>query len=714
MKDEKPSQPRPKPDSLVAEVTLPALGLQTYLVLLVLAVLLPSLALGAATAWHMAGNYRAASEERLSDTVGAMALAIDREIEARSAALKVLAASPLLDSPESDLGAFNVQARRVAETLGSPIVLIGADQRLRIHTGRPYGMSLPAIHAAETAHVALVTGRPAVSDLITGSVSGTPLAAVMVPVLRNDRSIALLVTPLGATRLLDLLAAPGVLSGDAFGTLSDSQNTVVARSRNSQEFIGRPVPNWFVQASAGRDRGIIEGAALEGQDVVLAFRRLTSAPGWTVTIALPLAAHRASWWRPLLTLTVGGTATLLAALAAAAWLGRRVLRPVRALTRQTEAVAASGGDADHAKDEPAGITEFERLRLSMQRADTVLRDRAAEIAAGEARLRAVVETAADAIVVIDDTGIIQSFNRAAENIFGYAQADIIGSSLSMLIPPQHDMQHADATISNQQYMNTGQEIEGRRKDGSLVPLELAVAEWWDAEGRRFITAIMRDISARKADEARRMLLTREVDHRAKNALAVVQSVLRLTPRDEPERFAIAVEARVATLARVHSLLATEGWSGADLCTVAQRELAPYTPTACVRDAAVSLNGPPVVLAPTAVQPLAMVLHELATNAAQHGALSAPDGRVEVRWRAGRRAGEDGLLRLWWTENSGPAIRGAPARRGFGTRVIETTIRGQLGGSVVRHWEPTGLVVEIAIPLARVVAEAGGVASVVTG
>jgi two-component sensor histidine kinase len=222
---------------------------------------------------------------------------------------------------------------------------------------------------------------------------------------------------------------------------------------------------------------------------------------------------------------------------------------------------------------------------------------------------------------------------------------------------------------------------------------------------------MRDVSERKADEERRALLMREVDHRAKNALAVVQSVLRLTPRDEPRAFAAAVEARVAALARAHSLLAEGGWSGADLRAVAERELAPYAAPrggeGPMRGLLVSLDGPDVPLAPAAVQPLAMVLHELATNAAKHGALSAPGGRVEVRWRAGRRAEDDGMLRLRWAEAGGPPVAGAPARRGFGTRVVEATVRGQLGGAVERRWEPSGLVVEVAVPLARLEADAGG-------
>jgi two-component sensor histidine kinase len=265
--------------------------------------------------------------------------------------------------------------------------------------------------------------------------------------------------------------------------------------------------------------------------------------------------------------------------------------------------------------------------------------------------------------------------------------------------------------SERQAVGVGREVEGKRKDDSTVPLDLSIADWRDAAGERFFTVIMRDISARKATEARQDILVREVDHRAKNILAVVQSVLRLTARDQPGAFA-AAETRVAGLARVHSLLAEGGWSGADLRAVVERELAAYS---AVRGStggsvAVSLDGPPVALSPTAVQPLAMVLHELATNAAKHGALSAPGGRVEVRWTVGRRKGEDGLLRLRWAEVGGPPVAGPPGRRGFGTRVVEATVRGQLGGTVERRWEPTGLVVEVAVPVARVLAGAEAAAS----
>jgi PAS domain S-box-containing protein len=220
---------------------------------------------------------------------------------------------------------------------------------------------------------------------------------------------------------------------------------------------------------------------------------------------------------------------------------------------------------------------------------------------------------------------------------------------------------------------------------------------------RQLSGVSMDVTEQVEARQRRDLLAREVDHRAKNALAVVQSLLRLTPVSEPKAFVAAVEGRVLALARAHSLLAEAGWLGADLRTVAERELAPYA-AGSMNGGAVRLDGPAVALASTAVQPLAMLLHELATNAAKHGALSRPGGHVEVRWRAGRRAGEDGLLHLRWSEVGGPVAAGIPARRGLGSRLIETTVRGQLGGSIERRWDPAGLMCEIRVPLRRIMAD----------
>ena len=200
----------------------------------------------------------------------------------------------------------------------------------------------------------------------------------------------------------------------------------------------------------------------------------------------------------------------------------------------------------------------------------------------------------------------------------------------------------------------------------------------DAQGRALrLIGVSTDITERKVAEARQALMAREVDHRARNALTVVLSLVRLTRVQDPRDFAQAIEDRVGALARVHTLLAENHWLDADFGLLVEDELAPY------RDMAeVTTSGPAVRLTAKAMQPLALVLHELTTNAAKHGALSATGGRLDVRWSVDR----NGTLQLVWEESGGPPLAAPPDHRGFGLKLIEATAPGQLGGKVEFGWE----------------------------
>jgi two-component sensor histidine kinase len=214
-----------------------------------------------------------------------------------------------------------------------------------------------------------------------------------------------------------------------------------------------------------------------------------------------------------------------------------------------------------------------------------------------------------------------------------------------------------------------------------------------------------DVTERKRAEEQRLLLAREVDHRAKNALAVVQALLRLTParEEETKRFASTVADRVAAVARAHGLLSRERWVGAELRALVEEELAPYATDARGR---MRLGGPPVRLAVHAALSVSMLLHELATNAVKHGAFSAPGGQVEVAWARDPVSGE---LWLDWREIGGPPIAAPPpfddrTGGGFGSRLIARTAR-QLGGSIEFTWDPAGLHCTLRLPTDRLGAAA---------
>ncbi len=242
------------------------------------------------------------------------------------------------------------------------------------------------------------------------------------------------------------------------------------------------------------------------------------------------------------------------------------------------------------------------------------------------------------------------------------------------------------------------EVRVRWPDGSVHWIAAQGQTHRDAEGRPArISGVVSDVTARREAEARQALLAHEVDHRARNVLMVVQSALRLTRAPDLPSYVRAMEGRVAALARSLSLLAGGHWSGADLKALLEGELAPFLGAG----QHATVDGPPVTLPTGAVQPLAMAVHELATNAVKHGALSVPEGRVAVSWHlTGHVTGHvaDGALRLRWAETGGPPVAAPAARRGFGSRVLEATVRDQLGGALTLDWAASGLVCDITMPL----------------
>ena len=182
------------------------------------------------------------------------------------------------------------------------------------------------------------------------------------------------------------------------------------------------------------------------------------------------------------------------------------------------------------------------------------------------------------------------------------------------------------------------------------------------------------------------LLAREVDHRAKNALAVVQAIVRLTKGTDVHAFSAAVHGRIRAIANAHTLLSESRWIGADILKLVREELAPYQD-----GERVSILGSSVDLPPDAAQSVAIVLHELATNAAKYGALSRPEGRLTVSWNV-----VDDRLNLTWVELGGPVVS-RPETDGFGTKVINASVTGQLKGDVAFDWRPSGLHCHISIP-----------------
>ena len=226
------------------------------------------------------------------------------------------------------------------------------------------------------------------------------------------------------------------------------------------------------------------------------------------------------------------------------------------------------------------------------------------------------------------------------------------------------------------------EIRILRDNGQTRCCLATTAAALDAAGKlERLNGVLVDITDRKEAETMQILLAREVDHRARNALGVVQAIVRLARADTVEGYVKAVDGRIQALAHTHELLSKSRWQGADIERLIAEELEPYREQDADR---VSIRGPSVILPPERAQAIGIVLHELATNAAKYGALSRAEGRLDVHWSF-----QDNILALDWRESGCREIV-EPTRRGFGTKIISSSIHQGNGGEVGFEWLPTGL------------------------
>lgn len=207
-----------------------------------------------------------------------------------------------------------------------------------------------------------------------------------------------------------------------------------------------------------------------------------------------------------------------------------------------------------------------------------------------------------------------------------------------------------------------------------------------------LMGIAYDITERKRAEELRTMMAHEVEHRAKNALAVVSSLLRMTKAESVAQLVRVMEGRVRALSETMALLGRGGWQGAQLADIIRSELMPFESSAPGDGFEIEISGPDVVIDVRAAQPLSMALHELITNAAKYGALSVPGGSISVTWQV-----TDGRVHLRWEEKGGPLLSGPPARSGFGSKLIRMLFEGQIGGTVQKEWQDDGLVCIMSFP-----------------
>jgi PAS domain S-box-containing protein len=306
-------------------------------------------------------------------------------------------------------------------------------------------------------------------------------------------------------------------------------------------------------------------------------------------------------------------------------------------------------------------------------------------------LASIVEDCDDAIISKNIEGIITSWNRGAEKLFGYTPSEAIGQPVTILIPEDRLDEESEILRKLKAGTRTDHfETLRRRKDGTLIDVSLTISPVRDAQGLVVgASKVARDITERKRVQERDALLQAELQHRAKNLLAVIEGLARNSrPRNEPavDQFLRDFVPRLQALLSVGEIIMQSSDRCADFKSVVSKTLAPFQNAGATPR--ISMEGPSLTLSERTAGGLSLALHELATNAIKYGALKSSEGRVFANWNRTPVA-SGSRIEIEWKERSPLPVRPS-TRRGFGTRVIQSAVSSEREGRTDFRFEPDGV------------------------
>jgi PAS domain S-box-containing protein len=658
------------------------------------ALVLPGLVFAAVLLWRYADAERHHYEEEALGSAQRIMAAVDRELVGIQSAAQALATSSSL--LEGNFEAFQRQAEMTLRSWSPQrpddyaIVVRDVTGQQVANTRMPWGSPLPKGANLPIDQQVIATKRPVIQDLFTGATAGRPIISIRVPVLKDDTITHVLSMAVEPRRIAEILLAQN-LPASWVATVIDRADRVVARSRQHEAFVSKPAPDEFLTAARETD-GIWEGHNLEGTEVLGAYAR-SGVSGWMTFVGVPAGIVQAPLHRSLWILFGLGAALILLSLLLARGFGQRIAVPVQGLVDQAQRL----GQGEPVAAAPTGLGEVDQVGSALSLASTALLAREDALRVSEARLMATQNNAAVGIAEVDRDGRFVSVNDARCRLTGHTRAELIGQHFGHVSDPEileHDLDLFARQVAGELDAYTT-ESKFRRKGGSSGWVRVTSTAVRDASGTfLYAVRVVEDITERWQADQRQKLLIDELNHRVKNTLATVQSLAwqagrqDVPPQVAQERF----QERLLALSRTHNLLNETHWAGASLRTILETELGPYrTPSSRVR-----IDGPQVDLPARVAVVLGMALHELATNAAKHGALSSASGRVQVDWKV-TGSGEDTVLVIDWCELDGPALEVQPIP-GFGSRLLRQTITRELAGHLDLRYERGGVCCTITIPI----------------
>ncbi len=673
--------------------------LRRLLIALGCAIVAPLLLYGAYAGTRVAeAQLNQIREERKGDA-RTLSMAVDREIAGEMGELQALAVSPSLR--RGDFAAFQRQAEAsLAFRQDVNIMLVDRNMQQLVNTWVPFGTPLEKVTVTEAVERALTTGRPQITNLFTVPVTEQLVLGISVPVQIDGENRYALVRPVDQRAIASLVTAVAAHTGQAglHVAISDAERHIVERSEQDDASIGKTLlaAQWhcpgpegvFEFTESGRSwLGAYACSSLTGWQTIMwepkslleaPVRTLWRALGWLALLAFMLVVILALWLGRIIARSVGHAAD------AAAALGEGNPLPVSGtpiaevntlmaeLRRAGARRQATERDLQASKDQLQVSKDRLQLAFDATRLGWWQCNPRRSTISGDARSKEIFDVTADEIT------IPELMKRVHPD-----DAEKLWASCNAALDPTNPKPIAD-------------QCRIRRRDGEIRWIEGHGLAYFEGAGpeRRAVSfgGTVQDITERKEREEKEYLLMREINHRAKNMLSVVDAIAHQTVTRSPEDFVERFSERVQALSANQDLLVRNEWKGVEIEDLVRAQLAHFADLIGSR---IAMQGPALRLNPASAQAIGLALHELATNAGKYGALSTDRGRVDVGWGVT----ESDIFTMSWTEREGPPVT-APKRRGFGTIVMEAMASRSVDGTVQHDYSPSGVIWRLTCPAAN--------------
>ena len=671
------------------------MSMRQLLAALVIATALPLMALALVMFQQMVDNERRAIRDALMSNARALAAIVDNEIDTHLAVAGTLATSQALTT--GDLATFRVQALRALEIVpGAWLSVSDPSGRFLVSTLFDFGQPLPPRGKLDIMTKVWATRQPQLSDIETGPISRGRNAFIEYPVFKDGAPLYSILVGLDPERFHKLIGGK-FGDGATIGVL-DREHKFVARIPDHDARLGTPASEGWQAAITLAPQGFAENRNLEGELSLTAY--VPTRDGWTAGLSFPQRVLKAPLRRIFWSTGVVGSALLFAGIALALGLGRQLNRSMMELMTAAHKV----GRGEIVPSKPQIVHEATAISEALKAASESLARQQAALRLSETRFRGTFENAAVGVAHVGLDGRWLEVNQRLCDIVGYSREELQARTYQSITHPDD----LPANLGQMRKMRAGEikiyNVDKRylRRDGSTVWVGLTVTPQCDDLGQPlYFIAIVRDITVRKDAQDHQQFLMRELAHRSKNQLAIIQGMVGLTARNAAsiDAFQKAFSQRIQGLAVSTDMLISQNWAATPLAELVRRQLKTFA----TDSARLTCEGPPAWIGAEAAEAIGLAVHELATNALKYGAWSQPAGTVSVRWTIERDGAEAPRLRLSWIERGGPPVA-PPTRKGFGSIVIERMVAQKLDGTVELAFTPEGLSWILTLPASQFITD----------